>query len=137
MEGPVPTPPPGWPRRQRLALLPAAALAAVLGAAACGDRPPAAIAGADPESGKAAIERYGCIACHAIPGIAGHGGNVGPPLQGIGRRAYVGGVLANTPEQMVRWLRNPPAVDPGTAMPALGLSEAEAKNIAAYLYTLR
>lgn len=123
----------GWPRWRRLALL----LALAPGVVACGEHPALKIAGADPESGKAAIERYGCIACHAIPGIAGQAGNVGPPLQGIGQRAYLGGILANTPQEMVRWLRNPPAADPKTAMPALGLSEAEAQDIAAYLYTLR
>jgi cytochrome c len=95
------------------------------------------VAGGDPARGKATVQRYGCIACHTIPGIAGHGSNVGPPLTKMALRAYVGGVLPNTPEDLVRWLRNPPEVDPRTAMPNLGISEAEAKDIAAYLYTLK
>jgi cytochrome c2 len=94
------------------------------------------IPGADPARGKTTIQRYGCVACHSIPGIGSHGSNVGPPLDKIARRAYLAGVLPNTPAEMVRWLRNPPRVDPRTAMPDMGISEAEAKDIAAYLYTL-
>lgn len=106
-------------------------------ATACGsDHKIRAIEGGDPERGRAAVERYGCAACHAIPGILNQGSNVGPPLYHIARRAYIGGVLPNTPADMIRWLRNPPAVDPRTAMPNLGVSEAEATDMAAYLYTL-
>jgi cytochrome c len=109
-----------------------------IAATGCGEKQPTMqVAGGDPQRGKASIERYGCVACHAIPGIPGHGSNVGPPLTKIARRAYVGGVLPNLPDEMVRWLRNPPEVDPRTAMPNLGISEMEAKDIAAYLYTLK
>lgn len=62
---------------------------------------------------------------------------MGPPLAGIGGRAYIGGVLANTPANMVRWIVDPPRVDSLTAMPALGVTEGEARDIAAYLYTRR
>lgn len=102
----------------------------------CGDTQRILIAGADPQRGKAAIRQYGCVACHVIPSIAGPASNVGPPLNEIARRAYIGGVLPNTPADMVRWLRDPPRVDPLTAMPDMGISEADAKDIAAYLYTL-
>jgi cytochrome c2 len=91
----------------------------------------------NPELGKSLIQDYGCVACHVIPGVPQPGSNVGPPLVKIGDRAYIGGVLTNTPENMVRWLMDPPAVDPLTVMPDLGISEEEAKHIAAYLYTLR
>ena len=91
----------------------------------------------DSERGKAAIERYACVSCHVIPGVPNPGSNVGPPLKKIGTRGYIAGVLANTPENMVRWLRNPPAVDPRTAMPNLNVTEQDAKDIAAYLYTLK
>lgn len=137
--------PPQRPCRQRLAAVVvrvlATMLAMVFATAACSKRPAptpmmATIAGADPERGKAAIERYGCTACHAIPGIPGHASNIGPPLDGIAGRVYLAGVLPNIPDRMVRWLRNPPEVDPATAMPNMGISEAEAKDIAAYLYTL-
>ena len=55
----------------------------------------------------------------------------------MGGRAYIGGVLTNTPDHMVRWIVDPQAVDSLTAMPLLGVSPPEAKDIAAYLYTLR
>lgn len=119
------------PRRAASALV----LIAVLGAACAPRSPRLQVAGGEPERGRAAIERYGCIACHTIAGIASHGANIGPPLVSMAERGYIGGVLPNTPENLVRWLRDPPAVDPRTAMPNVGLSSAEAADIAAYLYT--
>ncbi len=95
------------------------------------------VAGGDPGTGRMLIAAYGCTACHRIPGIAMPQGSVGPQLEGFGRRAYVGGHLPNRPATLVAWLRDPPAIDPGTAMPDLGLSEVEARHIASYLYTLR
>lgn len=112
------------------------ALLVALSIAGCSKAQPVRVAGGDPERGRAAIARYGCVACHIVPGIGNPGSNVGPTLDGIARRTYIGGVLANTPENMVRWLRDPPAVDPRTAMPDMGIGEGEAKDIAAYLYTL-
>lgn len=107
---------------------------AVLG---CGERAPVMhVAGGQPERGKSAIQRYGCVACHTIPGVAGHGANVGPPLTHMAVRAYVAGVLPNTPDNLVRWLRNPPLVDPRTVMPNLGVSHEDAADIAAYLYSV-
>jgi cytochrome c oxidase assembly factor CtaG/cytochrome c2 len=93
--------------------------------------------GGDVRRGADAIHRFGCGACHTIPGITGAKGQVGPPLAGVGGRAYIGGVLTNTPEHMVRWIVDPQAVDSLTAMPLLGVSAPEARDIAAYLYTLR
>jgi cytochrome c oxidase assembly factor CtaG/cytochrome c2 len=93
--------------------------------------------GGDARRGADAIRRFGCGACHTIPGIAGANGQVGSPLAGVGGRAYIAGVLTNTPEHMVRWIVNPPEVDSLTAMPLLGVSPAEARDIAAYLYTRR
>jgi cytochrome c len=104
---------------------------------ACAREPLPPIADANAERGKKAIERYGCAACHTIPGIASHGSNVGPPLHKMAQRAYIAGVLPNTPADMVRWLRDPPQIDPRTAMPNLGVSETEAKDMTAYLYTLK
>jgi cytochrome c2 len=117
----------------------------LLGAlAACGGVPDqkamkeaSAIAKGDAEAGKALIPRYGCNACHTIPGIRGSHGAVGPPLAGIVGRMYIAGVLTNTPEHMVRWIRDPPAIDPKTAMPNLGVTEKEARDITAYLYALK
>jgi cytochrome c2 len=80
---------------------------------------------------------YGCGACHTIPRVAGAKSTVGPDLHGIAGRAYIAGVLPNTPENMMRWLMNPPAVDDKTAMPNLHIPAVEARDMAAYLYTLR
>jgi cytochrome c len=104
--------------------------------AGCSRATPVQVTGGNAERGEAAIERYGCVACHSIPGIANPGSDVGPPLDQIATRSYIAGVLANTPDAMIRWLRDPPRVDPRTAMPNLGVSEAEARDMTAYLYTL-
>ncbi|HZS47517.1 MAG TPA: c-type cytochrome [Blastocatellia bacterium] len=95
-----------------------------------------AMTGGDFQRGKAAISNFGCGSCHTIPGIAGAEGRVGPPLQGIAGRMYIGGVLTNTPENLMRWIRDPKKIDEKTAMPVIGISESDAKDIAAYLYTL-
>jgi cytochrome c len=97
----------------------------------------AMMTGGDPHKGKTAIGKYGCISCHTIPGVRGADGLVGPPLTSIASRVYIGGVLANTPENMIRWIRDPKAVDQLTAMPNVGVSEGDARDIAGYLYTLR
>lgn len=96
----------------------------------------ARITGGDPGRGRAAIGRRGCAACHTIPGVPGDA-NVGPPLDRVGSRVYLAGVLLNTPENMARWLADPPAVDPKTAMPNVGLTADEVRDVSAYLYSLR
>jgi cytochrome c len=95
------------------------------------------VPGGDPQAGAQLIESYHCGACHTIPGIRGADGLVGPPLTLFGRRTYVGGEVPNTPPNLIQWIMDPAAIEPGTAMPALGLSEQQARNVAAYLYTLR
>ena len=87
--------------------------------------------------GRAAIERYGCGSCHSIAGVPGARALVGPPLTGVAERAYIAGVIENTPLNLQRWIRDPQGVDPRTAMPNLGVGASEARDIAAYLYTLR
>ena len=96
-----------------------------------------ALTGGTPERGRHLIRQYGCGSCHTIPGIAGATATVGPPLTGIATRAYIGGVLENSPGNMVTWILDPKAVDEKTAMPRLGITPAQARDIAAYLYTLR
>ncbi len=86
--------------------------------------------------GKRALYQYACNACHTIPGVTGSAPNVGPPLDGMARRQVIGGKLANTPENMVRWLRHTREIDPLTAMPDMGVNERDARDIAAYLSTL-
>lgn len=121
------------------------ALAAIVlaGALGCGDgksdieKTAMSLTGGDPAKGPAAIRRYGCQTCHTIPGIQGGRGKVGPSLEGIGGRTYLAGQLPNNGQNMIRWIRDPQGVEPGTAMPELGVTEADGKDIAAYLYTLR
>ena len=90
-----------------------------------------------PDAGLRAIYNYMCVTCHAIPGTVNGKPNVGPPLDGIASRRYIGGVLLNTPDNMIRWLINPQAIDPMSGMPNLGLKEQDARDIASYLYTLK
>jgi cytochrome c2 len=105
----------------------------------CKDHGSQAIASSlgDPKRGMALIGQFGCGSCHLIPGVEGAEGVVGPPLIQVGRRIYIAGVMRNTPNKMVRWLRNPQAVVPGNAMPDMQIDQPDAKDIAAYLYTLR
>ena len=98
---------------------------------------PSGSAAPDAKRGASALKHYGCIACHEIPGQVGPEARLGPTLKGIGSREILGGVLPNTPENMVRWLRNPRAFASHTAMPAMGVTERDARDIAAYLATLR
>lgn len=89
------------------------------------------------ERGKLALGQYACQACHTIPGITSSSPNVGPPLAGLASRSHIAGKLANTPENLVLWVRDPKAVKPQTAMPDMGVSELDARDMAAYLATLR
>ncbi|HEV7263450.1 MAG TPA: c-type cytochrome [Falsiroseomonas sp.] len=95
---------------------------------------PRTVAGGDAERGRLAIRRLGCASCHSIPGVGGANGQVGPPLRAVANQSYIGGVLPNLPENMVRWILDPQSVDPRSAMPDVGATEAEARDIAAYLY---
>jgi cytochrome c len=111
-------------------------LPAMLGA--CGDPRPVAIAltAGSPQQGKEAIRKYGCWTCHTIPGVHGANGVVGPPLDKIANRAYVAG-YPNSPEHLISWIRHPQKVRNPTPMPDMGVTEEDARDIAAYLYTLR
>lgn len=91
----------------------------------------------DPDRGKTAIRHYSCHACHEIPGITGADVPVGPPLKGIASRKYLAGILPNSPENMMRWIRAPQEIAPLSAMPDLHVSERDARDITAYLFTLR
>jgi cytochrome c len=91
----------------------------------------------DPARGRAAIMSYGCGACHQIEGIRSAQGRVGPKLIGFSHQVYVAGVVPNTPENLIHWIQHPQDVNPLTAMPDLRVTEQDARDIAAYLYTLR
>ncbi|HWF00569.1 MAG TPA: c-type cytochrome [Caulobacteraceae bacterium] len=87
--------------------------------------------------GKALISAFACGGCHVIPGVRSGVGRSGPPLDNFGMRTTIAGVLPNTPAAMVRWLKNPQAVTPGNAMPNLGISQADARDMTAYLESLK
>jgi cytochrome c len=91
----------------------------------------------NPERGQRLLAHYQCAACHRIPGVEGRQSTAGPALAGIGGAAYIAGHLPNTPEMLARFVQNPPQAKPGTAMPALGVSAADARDMAAYLGRLR
>lgn len=122
-----------------------AALSLVALAGACGlggDDPSYAEAaqltgGGNAQAGRQKLRDYGCGTCHTIPGVRGANALVGPPLAGIAGRMYIAGKLTNTPQHMMSWIQDPPSIDSATAMPDVGVTEADARDIAAYLYTLR
>jgi cytochrome c2 len=91
----------------------------------------------DPRQGADLVSHYGCGGCHDIPGIPNANGNVGPPLHRVGTRVYIAGFLQNSPDNMAFWIQNPQKVLPGNAMPQMGISPSEARDIAAFLYTLK
>lgn len=96
------------------------------------------VAGGDAARGHAILTRgsHGCTGCHTIPGVRAAHGVVGPPLDGMARRSFIAGQLPNEPEVMLAFLQDPPALVPETGMPNVLLSLQEARDIAAYLYTL-
>jgi cytochrome c2 len=112
-----------------------AAVTAALTLVACSGEQP--VLEGNPEQGRLLLRQFGCGACHRIPGVADAQGNVGPPLDGVAKRVYLAGVVPNSPQGMARWIRTPKAFDPHTAMPDLGVSEPHARDMVAYLHTLR
>jgi cytochrome c len=94
-----------------------------------------AMAGGDPARAPDIIRRYGCAGCHTISGIPGGDGKVGGELGSIKGRVFVGGVVTNTPDNLIAWIVSPQTFSPRTAMPTTGISEAEARDVATYLYS--
>jgi cytochrome c len=94
-----------------------------------------ALTGGDPDMAPALLRRYGCAGCHTIPGLSGADGKVAPALAGLRKRIYIAGKVQNTPENLVRWIVSPQALAPGSAMPQTGISESEARDVAAFLYS--
>ncbi|MDI1475455.1 c-type cytochrome [Polyangium sp. y55x31] len=124
-------------RRYRSFLL-LLALTAPGALAACKSKqaPQHEVAGGDAARGREAIKKYACGACHVIPGVEGAIGKESHPLWGFANRGDIAHVAPNTPDNLIRWIRRPTDLAPRTKMPTLGVSEQEAKDIAAYLYTL-
>lgn len=97
---------------------------------------PAIVPWGDPERGRDLAAAVGCNSCHTIPGVKGADATVGPPLTRWSERTYIAGTLTNGPENLARWLLDPGEVEPGTAMPDLGLSRQQVQDIVAYLFTI-
>jgi len=115
-------------------------LALTTALAACREGEPSThlrIADADASRGREVVARIGCGVCHTVPGIAGARGRVGPPLDGFAARSFIAGQIPNRPDLLMRFVRDAPSLAPATAMPDLPLSEAEARDVAAFLLTLR
>lgn len=100
-------------------------------------RPHGVATGGNSDHGVKVIAEYRCGACHIIPGIHGANGVFGPPLNRMAVRSYIGGIYPNNPENLTRWVMSPRALKPKTAMPDLGLTVQQAKDVTAYLETLR
>jgi cytochrome c len=83
------------------------------------------------------MTEYGCIACHTIPGVTRADATVGPPLTGWAKRASIAGEFPNTPENLIAWIQDPQAMNPGSIMPDVGVPDAVARDMSAYLYTLK
>jgi cytochrome c len=96
-----------------------------------------AVPAGDPSHGKQLIDQYGCITCHIIPGIAGPKGMIGPSLEHVASRPILAGKIQNSPASMEQYIQNPQAADPQNSMPNLGVKPDEARDIAAYLRTLK
>jgi cytochrome c1 len=93
-----------------------------------------ALTGGDASRAPPLLRRYGCAGCHNIPGIPGADGLVGPPLGDLRQRVFIAGKLPNTADNLVKWIVAPTSIHPASAMPNTGVSESEARDIAAYLY---
>jgi cytochrome c len=99
-------------------------------------RPDATVSDGDADRAPDIFRAVGCASCHTIPGVDEADADVGPPLDRWSRREYIAGRLTNTPEHLLRWLLDPKNVDPRTAMPDVGLTDQEARDLVAYLYGL-
>jgi len=105
---------------------------------ACADKreQPRDLTGSDADAGLAVIERVGCAACHRIPGVDWPRGTVGGSLEGFGGQSMIAGQFPNQPQTLAVWVRDAPLMAPATGMPAMPITPSEARDVAAYLYTL-
>jgi len=121
----------------RRLLIPVAAALAALAPAGCGGSAKTIDVGggAKPSHAPAEFAAYGCSSCHTIAGVSGANADIGPKLADFADRRYIAGRLPNTVPNLIRWIRHPQQVDPGNVMPDLGVSDQDARDIAAYLYS--
>ncbi|MGZ5198532.1 MAG: c-type cytochrome [Telluria sp.] len=123
---------------QRVAAITSLILLAAATLTGCGDKSDARAAvatGGDAGRGHQLLVQYGCASCHTIQGVRGERGLVGPPLTGIRQRAIIGGSLPNTPSNLEQWIMHPRQFNPNSAMPELGVTPEQARDITAYLYS--
>ena len=123
--------------RRAILSAPVLATALALALSACGERRALSALAGNPERGKVALTQYACSACHMIPGVTGSEVFVGRPLGGLAERKFIAGSLPNNQENLIRWIRNPKQIDPLTAMPVLDVTQADARDMSAYLLTRR
>jgi cytochrome c2 len=97
---------------------------------------PAADEGRRIERGQRLLAHYQCGACHSIPEVTAARGRIGPPLERWAGRSYIAGHLPNRADTLARWIAEPQALVPGTAMPDMGVSDVDARAMAAYLMSL-
>jgi cytochrome c len=100
-------------------------------------RKAALLTAGDPTRGPDLIRQFGCAACHRVAGVSGATGRVGPRLSAIPLQGRIAGALPNTPHNLVQWIVDPKAHKPDTTMPRTGISEQDARDVAAYLFSLR
>jgi cytochrome c len=98
--------------------------------------PTRTVPGGDPERGQRLVQDHGCTACHIIPGVRRPDSLVGPPLENWSQRRLIAGRFPNQPDYLIEWIMTPQAMIPGSGMPDLGVPESDARDIAAYLYTI-
>jgi cytochrome c len=96
-----------------------------------------AITGGNPARGRELIRTFGCGSCHTIPGMDDARATVAPPLDKVLDRVYIGGVVNNNAQNLERWIVDPRALNPKTAMPNVGATPEQARDIAAFLYSQR
>jgi cytochrome c len=94
-----------------------------------------ALTGGEPSRAPALMIRFGCTGCHTIPGVPGADGKVGPALSGLRQRVFIGDGVRNTAPLLIQWITDPRSLSPQTAMPVTGISERQARDVAAFLYS--
>jgi len=98
--------------------------------------PPEPAEGSPAAQGRQLFTVQPCVGCHTIQGVSA--GQIGPDLSHFGsRRTIAGGMLPNNEETLTRWLKNPPAVKPGSLMPDLKLTDTQVTALVAYLTSLK
>ncbi len=94
-----------------------------------------AMTSGDPSAGPRLMRTFGCAGCHAIPGVPGADGKVGPRLDGLRSRVFIAGGLPNTADNLAKWIASPRSFAPHSAMPVTGITKTEARDIVAFLYS--